>query len=168
MKKILLILPLLLGFLVMPADAGTISLKNDSIVCENEANLKILSEDDFVNKPGSTVLKGAKAYQDFYAIKARASKILKDEAEKEESIMMSHNLSSASATARAATYAKEEESNIGISKQFTDFLAHCMAIKESQTAEIIEDKPISKIAKIKTLISDKFYELWTIDFYLNR
>lgn len=161
-----MILPLLVLSPLVHAEA--VSLKSDSIVCENEVNLKALSEDDFVNKPGSIVMQGAKAYQDFYALKAKASKIQKDEAEQEVSILMQNHLPSSSMAIRAQSYGKEEEANRGISQQFTDFLKQCVAIKDSQPAEIIEDKPISKIAKIKTSISGKPYELWTIDYYLNR
>ena len=149
--------------------AETVNLKMDSIVCENESNLKLLNQENLANQPGDVVLKRVKASQDGYLLLAKSDKIYKDLALKEESIWADTRPSRGTvAAAKATASAKDEESHTEESKKFTEFLAQCMVINESQPADVIEEKPISKTAKIKTLVSGKQYELWTINYYLNR
>jgi len=60
---------------------------------------------------------------------------------------------------------KEAQSTKEI-EDLSKFLKSCTVNKEAQHVEIIESKPISKVAKIKVKLNDGFYELWTYDAHL--
>lgn len=169
MKKLFIFLALF----PLSLHAETVNLKKNSIVCESESSIKLLKEDYLANLPGDVVLKRVKANQDGYILLAKSDKIFKDSAIKEESIWAKSRAphsgpATAVAVAKGTDAAKNEESHTEESKKFSEFLAQCTATGESQPADIIEEKPISKIVKIKTLISGKQYDLWTSNYYLDR
>lgn len=51
-------------------------------------------------------------------------------------------------------------------EELSKFLKSCTVNKEAQPVEVIENKPISKIAKIKVKLNNGFFELWTYDSHL--
>jgi len=60
----------------------------------------------------------------------------------------------------------EKAESTKIIEKYDDFLKSCTVNKEAQPVEVIERKPISKVARIKVKLNDSFYEFWTYESHL--
>ncbi|MDD5035548.1 MAG: hypothetical protein PHE55_12405 [Methylococcaceae bacterium] len=126
------------------------------------ANKNIITGGDFI--------KLSKAHMQMAELEEKTRDNTKEYLHNIQSIPGSSNINGINYTSRARNYLDEANNNLKSStekaKQSSELLRLCTSTKEAQSIEVIEKRPISKVAKIKLKLNDNFYELWTYDFYL--
>jgi hypothetical protein len=163
-NKLLAIVVLILA----ASSAAAQSLKADAILCEIEAPLALLSEPNLSGQPASVVIKRVSATVEFYEIKAKFHQSMGNLATQERDIHKDTRYPN-----RGATSSRMDEARAGQQdsdaerKRYAEFMARCTATPNTeQSATVLESRPISKLARVRTQFGGREHDLWTHEYYL--
>ncbi len=130
-------------------------LNEDSIICETQEPLLTTGLSFISNRPEA--IQGS-ILMDYVTGQIQGQK-------DNRYLSMLHEIESSSLAYKNSYKASADKAEDEI-KTLTEFTNSCQVNEKAQTVQLIENKPISKISKIKVQIENNFYDLWVYNFHL--
>jgi hypothetical protein len=148
-------------------------LNEDSILCESD-NLLIpkVSEGVFVNTidTGTNLIAAANLVIRLHELNKDKVSLTQNYLNKLNSIPGANRFNGIDYKAQAKDLLAETTNTVQENeekfKHATEFLRSCKSTDNPQRVLVIENRPISKISKIKINMNEKPYDLWTYDIHL--
>lgn len=153
-----------IALLTFPALAQAQVLRADAILCETEPPLAMLSESHLAHKPGSVVMQGISAQLKYHEWNVLHQQRVVGIWNEERALTRNRSRSTDSRVSDAREQARESADE---AKRYAEFKSRCMATpNQEQPLTIIERRPISGVARVRTMLRGNEHEFWTVDFYL--
>lgn len=157
----------LLFSLLTPSISLGATLGAGSVVCDNVTDIDTLGSDDFQGKTGAEIIDIANKKYKFNEAMEKVADIEINEAEQEEKIASTYDTTSQGG-ARMQKFLAEKQDTHNKKKQMDAFLKSCALSGATQSADILEEKPISGRTKIRTPVNGKEAEVWTLSRFVSQ